>query len=84
MYILGLGDSVTIIIVSVTIMTAIAKTAIRIVDIWLHECIFDIFLSQNIHNHEKKHGKIARTISDEINLDKKLEMFFFQRALSVV
>ena len=48
-YTLGLidsSDSVTIIIVSVTIMTVV-----HVVDMWLRACAFDIVSSQQTHNH---------------------------------
>ena len=66
---LGLDDntnSVTIIIINVTIV---------IVDMLLRTCSFDIVLPQHTYNHMKTHTKMARNISDEINLDKELEEF---------
>ena len=41
---------------------------------WFRACVFDIVLSQHTHNHVKKHAKMVRNISDEINLDKELEV----------
>ena len=79
------SDSVTIVIVSVTITTVIVKkTIIMIVDMWFRACIFDTVLSQYIHNHVKKHAKMARNISDEINLDKELEDFLLEGSNSDV
>ena len=42
---------------------------------WLQACAFDIVLPQHIHNYLKKHAKMAMNISDEIDLDKELEVF---------
>ena len=77
------SDSVTIIIVSVTIMTVITKKTIAIVDMWLQACAFDIISSQYIHNHVKIHAKMVSKISDEINLDKELKLFSW-RALKML
>ena len=55
-YWLGLvdsSDSVTIVIISVTIATVIAKSYYHDSDMWLQACAFDIALSQHIHNHVK-------------------------------
>ena len=46
-----------------------------IVDMWLWACALDIALLQHIHNHVKKHAKMAMNISDEIDLDKELKVF---------
>ena len=40
---------------------------------WLQACAFDIVSPQHSHNHVKKYAKMARNISDEIDLDKELE-----------
>ena len=37
---------------------------------WFQTCLFDIVLSQHTLNHVKKHAKMVRTISNEIDLDK--------------
>ena len=82
MCIIGLGNYVTIIIVSVTIMTVIAKNYYRefvIVDMWLQA--FDIVRSQHMHTHVKKHAKMARNISDP---DKELEVFLLEGSKSYV
>ena len=41
-----------------------------IVDMWLQ--------AQHTHNHVKKHAKIVRNISDEIDLDKELKVFLLE------
>ena len=54
----GLGnscDSVTIVIVSVTIMTVIAKTYYRDSGHVVQACAFSIVSPQQTHNHMKKH-----------------------------
>ena len=45
---------------------------------WLQACAFDIVLSQHAHNHVQKHEKMVRNFSDEINLDKKLQIFLLE------
>ena len=74
MCILGLGNYVTIIIVSVTIMTVIAKHYYR------EFVIVDIVWFQHMHN-VKKHVKMARNISDP---DKELEVFLLEGSKSDV
>ena len=74
----------TIVIVSVTIMTVIAKNCYVIVDMWLQACAFDIVSPQHTHNNVKKHAKMARNISDEIDLDKELEVFLLEGSKSDV
>ena len=76
------SDSVTIVIVSVTITTVMAKTAIVKVDMWLRACAFDIVLYQHTHNSVKKHVKILRNSSCEINLDKELQVFLLESSKS--
>ena len=51
---------------------------------WLGACAFDIVLSQHTHNHVKKHAKMVRNISDEIDLDKELQVFLLQGSKSDV
>ena len=51
---------------------------------WLRVCAFDIVSPQHTHNHMKKHTKMARNISDEINLDKGLEVFLLEGSKSDV
>ena len=62
----------------------IAKTTIVIVDMWLRACAFDIVLPQYTHNHVKKHAKMVRNISDEIDLDKELQAFLLEGSKSDV
>ena len=45
------SDSMTIIIISVTITTVIVETTILIVDMWFQACVFNNVLSQHTHNH---------------------------------
>ena len=51
---------------------------------WLRACAFDIVWPQHTHNHVKKHAKMARNISDEINLDKELQLFLLEGSKSDV
>ena len=51
---------------------------------WLRACAFDIVSPQHTHNHVKKHAKMARNISDEIDLDKELELFLLEGSKSDV
>ena len=51
---------------------------------WFQASVFDIVLSQHTHNHVKKHAKMARNISDEIDLDKELEVFLLEGSKSYV
>ena len=51
---------------------------------WLQVCAFDIVLRQHIHNHMKKHAKMARNISDEIDLDKRAGGFLLESSKSSV
>ena len=55
-----------------------------IVDMWFRACVLDIVLSQHIHTHVKKHVKMARNISDEIDLDKELKVFLLEGSKSDV
>ena len=56
-----------------------------IVDICLHTCAFDIVLPQHAHNHNyEKHTKMARNISDVIDLDKELQVFMLEGSKSDV
>ena len=48
---------------------------------WLQACVFDI-VSPTTHNHMKKHAKTAMNISDEINLDKELQVFLLEGSKS--
>ena len=41
---------------------------------WLQA--FDTVSSQHIHNYMKKHAKMTRNISDDIDLDKELEVWY--------
>ena len=41
---------------------------------WLRTCAFDIVLPEHTHNHVK----MARNISDEIDLDKELVVFLLE------
>ena len=62
----------TIVIVSVTIMTAIAKNYYHdSVDMWLWDIV-------SPHNHVKKICKIPRNSFGEINLGKELEGFLLE------
>ena len=54
------------------------------VDMWLQACAFDIVLPQHVHNHVNKHVKMARSISDKIDLDKELEVFLLEGSNSYV
>ena len=45
-----------------------------IVDMWLQACAFDIVSLQHTHNYMKKYAKMAMNITDEIDLDKELEV----------
>ena len=49
---------------------------------WLQACAFDIVSPQ--HNHVKKNAEMARNISDEIDLDKELEVFLLEGSKSDV
>ena len=49
---------------------------------WLRACAFDIVLPQHTHKHVKKHAKMARNISDEIDLDKELQVFLLDGSKS--
>ena len=51
---------------------------------WLQACAFDIVSPQYTPNHVKKHAKMARSISDEIDLDKELEVFLLEGSKSDV
>ena len=51
---------------------------------WFWVCAFDIALPQHTHNHMKKCAKMARNISDEIDLDKELEVFLLEGSKSDV
>ena len=51
---------------------------------WLQACAFDIVSPQHTYNHMKKHVKMARNISDEIDLDKELEVFLLEGSKSGV
>ena len=51
---------------------------------WFRACVFDIVLSQHTHNHVKKRAKMVRNISDEIDLDKELEVFLLEGSKSDV
>ena len=55
-----------------------------IVDMWLRACAFDIVLPQHTHSHVQKHVKMARNISDEIDLDKELKVFLLEGSKSDV
>ena len=44
----------------------------------------DIVLSQHAHNHVKQHEKMARNISNEIDLDNELEVFLLEGSKSGV
>ena len=52
-----------------------------IVDMWLRACTFYIS-AHHTHNNVKKHAKMARNISDEIDLDKELEVFLLEGSKS--
>ena len=51
---------------------------------WLQACALDIVLSQHAHNHVKQHEKMARNISNEIDLDNELEVFLLEGSKSGV
>ena len=75
---LGLGDSsdsVTIIIISVTITTAIAKNYYHDNGLVVSgKCISP----KHTHNYVKNNAKMVMNISDEINLDKGLQLFLLE------
>ena len=49
-----------------------------IVVIWLRACAFGIVSPQHTHDCLKKHAKTRRNISNEINLDKELQVFLLK------
>ena len=71
---------VTIVIVSVTITTVIVKNYYHDSGHVVTACAFDIVLPRHTHNHMEKNVKMARNISDEIDLDKELKVFLLERS----
>ena len=51
---------------------------------WLWACVFDTVSPQYTHKHVKKHAKMVRNITDEIDLDKELEVFLLEGSKSDV
>ena len=51
---------------------------------WLRACAFDIVLPQHTHSQVKKHAEMVRNISDDIDLDKELQVFLLEGSKSDV
>ena len=51
---------------------------------WLQACAFDIVSLQHTHNNVKKHVKMVRNTSCEIDLDKVLQVFLLEGSESGV
>ena len=62
----------------------IIDSTIVIVDMWLQACAFDIVSPRHTHSQVKKHTETVRNISDEIDLDKELQVFLLEGSKSDV
>ena len=51
---------------------------------WLQACAFDIVSPRHTHSQVKKHTETVRNISDEIDLDKELQVFLLEGSKSDV